>query len=217
MRSLFDRLSTARRAAVLGLSVLLAVAVALPVYGAPPAQDAPPPTPNTQIMMEDTLIPARDRLDLARRLLGVTDIPAPPTVAPAELEIGAVRTFWADDVCQDRSFQLDAELVYKTAHVYMFVEVGYPVDLDAIQHSADQFENVIYPRVHEVFGSEWSPGIDGDPHLYILHAAGLGDWVAAYYSSTSEYPVEAVKNSNEHEMFFVNLNTMATAIGTPAL
>jgi immune inhibitor A len=214
MRSLLDRFFTARRAVVLGLGVLLAAAVTLPVYGAPPAQDAPPPSPTTQVMMEGTLIPARDRLDLARRLLGVTDIPAPPTTAP-ELAIGTVQTFWADDVSQDRSFQFDAELVYTTPHVYMFVEVGYQVDLDAIKHSADQFENVIYPRVHEVFGTEWTPGIDGDPHLYIVHAAGLGDWVAAYFSSTSEYPVEAVRNSNQHEMFLVNLNTMTGAIGTP--
>jgi immune inhibitor A len=207
MRSLLDRLSTA-----VVLSVLLAIALTLPVYGAPPAQEAP--APDTLSMMEDTLIPPRDRLDLAQRLLGVTDLPAPPTVAPPELAIGDVQTFWADDVSRDRSFQLDAELVYKTPHVYMFVEVGYQVDLNAIERSADQFENVIYPKVHEVFGSEWSPGIDGDVHLYILHAASLGDWVAAYFGSTSEYPVEAVKNSNEHEMFFVNLDTMANTIGS---
>ena len=64
MRSLLDRLTTARRAVVLGLCVLLAVAVILPVYAAPPAQDAPPP--DTLTMMEDMLIPPRDRLDLNR-------------------------------------------------------------------------------------------------------------------------------------------------------
>jgi immune inhibitor A len=213
MRSLLDRLATARQAVVLGLCVLLAIAVILPVYAAPSGQNAPPP--DTLTTMENTLVPPRDRLDLARRLLGITNIPVPPTVAPPQLEVGDVRTFWADDVSQDRSFQVDAELVYKTAHVYMFVEVGYQVSSDAIKRSADRFENVIYPRVHEVFGSEWSPGIDGDPHLYVLHASGLGDWVAAYFSSTSEYPVEAVKKSNEHEMFFVNLDTMGSVIGTP--
>jgi immune inhibitor A len=209
MRSRLGRFSTV---AVLGLSVLLAVAITLPVYSALPTKDTPPP--DTLTMIGNTLIPPRDRLDLARELLGVTALPAPPTVAPPELAIGDVQTFWADDVSQDRSFQVDAELVYKSPHVYMFVQVGYPVDLDAVKHSADQFENVIYPKVHEVFGSEWSPGIDGDPHLYILHVRGLGDWVAAYYSSTSEYPVEAVKNSNEHEMFFVNLDTIGDSIGT---
>jgi immune inhibitor A len=177
----------------------------------PPAQDGHA----TLTTMQDTLVPPRDRLDLARRLLGVTDIPAPPTVAPPELAIGTVMTFWADNLSQDRSFQVDAELVYKTEHVYMFVRVGQAVDPAAIKSSADQFENVILPKVHEVFGTEWTPGIDGDPHLYILHTGGLGEWAAAYYSSTSEYPVEAVKHSNEHEMFFVNLDTMAFFIGTP--
>jgi immune inhibitor A len=179
----------------------------------------PTPTPahpggTTLSLIEQTIVPTRDRIDLARRLLGVTDIPAPPTVAPPEHEIGDVVTFWAGNVEDDSSFQLDATLVYKTDHVYMFVENGYNVDLAAIQRAADTFENKIRPKVHEVFGSEWFPGIDGDPHLYVLHADNLGSWVAAYYDSSSQYPRAAVANSNEHEMFFVNLDTMYGRIGT---
>jgi hypothetical protein len=125
-----------------------------------------------------------------------------------------VQTFWADNVEQDFSFQVNAELVYKTEHVYMFVEVGWDIDPAAIQHSADAFEEVIRPKVHEVFGTEWTPGIDGDPHLYVLHAGNLGGWVAAYWGSDSQYPAEAVEQSNEHEMFYVNLDTMSDRIGT---
>jgi hypothetical protein len=68
--------------------------------------------------------------------------------------------------------------------------------------------------VHEVFGTEWLPGIDGDPHLYVLHASNLGDGILAYWGSDSQYPAEAVEQSNEHEMFYVNLDTSADYIGT---
>ncbi len=166
-------------------------------------------------LIENTIIPPRDRIDLARRLLGVTNIPEPPTTPPPALANGDVQSFWVDNLDEDYSFQIDAELVYQTPHIYMFVQVGQQVNLNAIKQSADAFENVIRPKIHEVFGSEWDPGIDGDPHLYILHAANLGSWVAAYYGSSSEYPVEAVANSNQHEMFYVNLDAMGRSIGTP--
>lgn len=169
---------------------------------------------DTLRQLEDTVIPPRDRVDLAERVLGVTDIPAPPASAP-ELQVGDVLTFSADNLDEDYQFQIDARLVYATAHIYMFFEQGYEPDLDAVQRSANTFEETIRPKVNEVFGSEWLPGIDGDPHLYILHARNLGSWVAAYYGSGSEYPTEAVAGSNEHEMFFVNLDTMDWAIGTP--
>lgn len=179
------------------------------------------PTPVAQTLddagfaqLTEITIPPRDRIDLARRLLGVSEVPQPPTSPPPELDLGAVVTFWADNLDDDYAFQVDAALVYKTAHVYIFVEVGQPVDRAAVQRSADAFEQVIRPRVHQVFGTEWTPGIDGDPHLYILHASGLGRWVAAYYGSNSAYPAVAVANSNEREMFYVNLDTMARSIGT---
>lgn len=212
-----------------GMVLLAACGPALPpaslsaLSGAPrTAQPTATPVPSggahdgvTLRLVEDTIIPPRDRIDLARRLLGVTDIPAPPTTPPRELKIGTVLTFWADNLDEDESFQVEAQLVYKTAHVYMFVEVGQKVDRTAIRRSADVFETVVRPRVHEVFGTEWLPGIDGDPHLYVLHAANLGGWVAAYYGSASQYPSAAVPRSNQHEMFYVNLDTMNWAIGTP--
>jgi immune inhibitor A len=187
-----------------------------------PAQ-SPSPTPvpvalgpgeDTLAAVQNVIIPQRDRLDLARRLLGVANIPEPPTSAPPELQVGDEMTFWADNLRDDYAFQVQARLVYKTPHVYMFVEDGYEVSAQGIQQSAETFENVIIPKMHEVFGTEWSPGIDGDPHLYILHVSHLGGWVAAYFASTSEYPVQAVPNSNQHEMFLVNLDTMGSVVGS---
>lgn len=194
-------------------ALVTALLLALASAGMTSAQEGPSGS-ESLFLIENTIVPSRDRIDLARRLLGVTNIPEPPTTAPLELSVGDVQSFWVDNLDEDYSFQIDAEMVYKTPHIYMFVEVGQQVSLDAIKQSADTFENVIRPKVHAVFGSEWTPGVDGDPHLYILHATRLGSWVAAYYGSSSQYPVEAVANSNEHEMFYVNLDTMDWAIGT---
>jgi hypothetical protein len=197
--------------------ILLVIIVALGLPGpASFAQGGPPkPSDETLALIQNTILPPRDRIDLAKRLLGVTVIPEPPAEPAAEYEVGDVVTFWADNLDEDFEFQVEAELVYETEHIYMFVEVGQEVDRQAVQQSAETFENIIRPRVHEVFGTEWFPGIDGDPHLYILHARNLGSWVAAYYGSESQYPTEAVPTSNEHEMFYVNLDNMAWSVGTP--
>ena len=168
----------------------------------------------TLTQLQDTIIPTRDRLELAQRLLGVTDLPAPPTTAPAEYEIGDIETFAADNLVEDYGFTFKAELVAKTDNVYMFVELGANLSPQLLQASAERFQEVIRPKVHEVFGEEWNPGIDGDSHLYIIHAYNLGNWVAAYYDSSSQYPTEAVEKSNEAEMFLVNLDTMKNSVGT---
>ncbi len=147
--------------------------------------------------------------------MGVTSFPEPPTSAPPEYEIGDVVTFNAENLEEDQTFQVQAELVFKTPHVYMFFQQGADYDLAAVKRSADVFENDTLPREHETFGSEWSPGIDGDPHIYILHAYNLGSSTAAYFAGESEYPREAVPTSNEHEMFYVNLDSMSGWVGTP--
>ena len=209
-------------AAGLVASLLILAAFVATGSGVTVAQSDPTPVAprsphgggDTLSLLQNTMIPPRDRLDLAERFLGVSDIPAPPATPPPVLAVGAEEMFWIDNLEEDMSSQIQARLVYETAHIYVFVEDGKTVDLQAIQRSTDTFENTILPKVHAVFGEEWSPGIDGDPHLYILHAANLGGWTAAYYGSTSEYPVEAVANSNQHEMFFVNLDTMGRYIGT---
>lgn len=220
-----SRLFSRRIWIVLSAAVLVALSSAgLASYASAPAI-SPTPTPfpginktagsETLALVENTVIPPRDRVDLAKRLLGVTNIPQPPTVPPPELEIGTVRTFTAENLEADYSFKVDAELVYKTPHLYMFVEVGQKIDRARLKKSADKFESVIYPKIHAVFGSEWSPGTDGDPHLYVLHSTRLGDYTAAYFGSDSEYPPLVAKDSNQHEMFFVNLDAMANNIGTP--
>jgi len=64
------------------------------------------------------------------------------------------------------------------------------------------FEDDIYPVVTAIFGSEWNPGIDNDPHLNILNARLSG--VAGYYSSTDEYPTAVRPKSNQREMIYIN-------------
>ncbi|MEA3407609.1 MAG: immune inhibitor A [Chloroflexota bacterium] len=101
-----------------------------------------------------------------------------------------------------RMYQITATLRVQTDLVQMWVEQGLEVDEDELAHSAHFFEEQIYPTNHDYFGSEWSPGIDGDPHLIILNANVQG--AAGYFALANEYPRDMNPYSNECEMFVIN-------------
>jgi hypothetical protein len=150
-------------------------------------------------------VPVRDMRSLAIRLRGVRpDVPAVISDSSPDYAIGTLRAFKVHDDDRKEIFHVNAELRYKTEHLYMWVEKGINIDQSRLERAADTFENQIYPANRAFFGSEWSPGVDGDPHLSVLHARRIGSGVAGYYSSAHEYPAEVRPDSNQMEMFFIN-------------
>jgi immune inhibitor A len=174
---------------------------------------APYPTVSA---LQQTVIPALDRVELAQRLQGVGQIPAPPTSAPAR-QVGDQEAFWVTDSSGDRNFQVEATLQAVGDHIYIWIDNKAQVDQAAAQALADAFDERIYQPVRDLWGSEAIPGIDGDPRVYGLFAHGMGASVAGYFMSEHAYPAEAVPTSNEHEMFFFNLDTIGYAIDNPEI
>ena len=148
-------------------------------------------------------VPIADPISLAERLQGVVDIPLTLADHAEPIPVGTRDTFWATDVDTNESFQVSARLTYATDHVYFWVEDGVDVGQADVEALVDEFEQKSYPTDREFFGSEWTPGVDGDPHLYILFARGLGSSIAGYYASTDEYSPLAHEYSNGHEMFYL--------------
>ncbi len=174
----------------------------------------PPPGRDTESLLESMEVPVADKRDLAARLrpeLGEIPLVVNPT--PPSYNVGDVLTFWVANTDTDENFQIQAELVVKSRHLYMWVEVGQPVDKRALERSARLFDERIYPTNREFFGSEWSPGIDNDPRLHVLHATGMGETVAGYFSSADEISRKINPYSNEKEMFYINLDNNRP--GTP--
>lgn len=167
----------------------------------------PPPGRDTESLLKAVEVPVADKRDLATRLrpeLGEIPLVVNPT--PPSYEVGDVLTFWVANTDTDENFQIQAELVVKSEHLYMWVEVGKRVDRRALERSARLFDERIYPTNREFFGSEWTPGIDNDPRLHVLHATGMGETVAGYFSSADEISSKINPYSNEKEMFYINLD-----------
>jgi immune inhibitor A len=153
--------------------------------------------------LQDTFIPTNNPYDLAQRLLGLQGISPTHTSPEAYYSVGAKRSFWVGNN-DNNNFQIQATLQYVTEHAYFWVEDGVRYQDRHLSALADAFENKIYPTDRAYFGSEWTPGIDGDPHIYILYVRGIGDENAGYFSSADEYPPQVNHYSNGHEMFLVN-------------
>ncbi len=165
----------------------------------------------TEALLEDTVVPVRDLHELAVRLRGLPpDTPRTTNEGGSpDYEVGTRRLFHASNVDTEEQFDLYATLQYKTEHVYMWVEEGERVDQDELEAAADLFEEQSYVTNRAFFGSEWNPGVDNDPHLSILHATNLGNSVAGYYSSADEFVSQVREDSNEMEMFYINIDNVS--------
>jgi hypothetical protein len=158
----------------------------------------------TARVAERVSIPERDLHALAWRLQGIPEIQASPvTTSVPDYAPGDELDFWVHDVAENSFFTTTAVLRYETPHAYWWVEQGYDVPAKDLVRSADRFENHTYPTSHRYFGSEWTPGIDGDPHIYIF--LGNVPGVGGYFSGPDEYSTLVRPHSNEHEMFYINL------------
>lgn len=86
----------------------------------------------------------------------------------------------------------------------MWVADGLEVNTEALATAGDRFAREIVPAMRELFGQEWSPGVDNDPRLSILNLSLLLEAVGEY-SATDQYLSAVEPFSNQREMFYVSL------------
>ena len=158
--------------------------------------------------LKSQIVPNNDMRELAKRLGGKGDIPevVPPAAEAAKL--GEKRSFWVTNVDTNENFQVTGVLRYIGTNLYFWIEDGVSYNERQLKDLSEAFDEKIYPTNREFFGSEWSPGIDQDPRLYILLAGGLGNNLAGYFSSADSVHPLAHEYSNAHEMFLLNADNI---------
>ena len=150
-----------------------------PVITRPPVEDLPLDTLDT---LQNTVVPENDPYELACRLKGICNVPTTLPAPAMPYKLGDMKKFWISNSNTDEHFQIDATLLYITPHTYFWAEDGAEVDKNELKALMDTFETKIYPTDREFFGSEWIPGVDNDPHIYIIYASNIGSTVAGYFS-----------------------------------
>jgi immune inhibitor A len=149
-----------------------------------------------------------DPYDLARRLENKENIPTAVPAPERTLQVGDEQSFWVSNAETHDSFQVTAVLRYIGQHLYFWVEQGVNYNEDDIRKLVETFDNQIYPTNRAFFGSEWTPGVDNDPRLYLVYAKGLGNHLAGYFSSADELNPAVHKYSNAHELFLISADNV---------
>jgi len=196
------------------------VATALPPTT--PAPNQPAGTTSMPAISNDLDDPARiaasapaprDQVALAEAFKGIGDVPEVARTTPLDVKVGDIETFWVGDFATNTNYQITAKLRYAGPVALMYVDttIEAEVDQSALEQSAKQFEQEIYPRDRALFGHEASPGVDGDPRLTILNAPVRG--VGGYFYSSAGVIKAANPYSNEREMFVISVGS--DSFGSP--
>ncbi|WP_160316943.1 immune inhibitor A domain-containing protein [Ardenticatena maritima] len=150
-------------------------------------------------------LPMRDLHDLGIRYGRISpDTPRTVSAPPVERRLGDRETFTVADLLNNTHNRVEAELRAIGEHAYWWVQVGYEVDEAALAASVERFDTRTYPTDRDLFGQEWSPGVDGESRLHIF--LGNVPGVGGYYSSADEFVRLINPYSNEKEIFYINLN-----------
>ena len=188
--------------------------------GRPTATPADKPTPEsgsslptpalseflTEQQLRDVVVPPRDLRMLAQGLRATGPIPEVVRDTAPVYRVGDVESFWISNEDTGENKQIRAELAYMNDVLYMWVEQGARYSQSDLRRAADRFASETYPTNRDFFGSEWSPGIDSDPRLHILHSEQLGSSIAGYFSGADEVSSLAQPFSNQREMFYINID-----------
>jgi immune inhibitor A len=173
------------------------------VTPAPTAEMDRPPVDDISMETLETLaeaqVPENDPYELACRLQAVCNVST--TVQAKSYQVGDTEKFWIVNSDTNEHSQIDATLRYITPHSYFWAENGTQVDENDMKALMDTFEEKIYLTNREFFGSEANPGVDGDPHIYVIYASSIGNNIAGYFSSSDSFNPLVNEYSNAHETY----------------
>ena len=132
-----------------------------------------------------------------------------------QYKVGDSETFWTRNLVTNAFEQIEAVLEARGRHCYVFVESGRQVSSQAIENLRHNFDDIIYPTVRKNFGTEFNPGVDGDPRIFLLlhdikdGYQGSGGFVAGYYYAVDSYKQSSLPDhikSNEREMLYLDID-----------
>jgi len=147
--------------------------------------------------------PVHDFYEVARRL-SAYDV-GPRTITALPYDVGDRQSFYTDG-----ETEVDAVLMAVTEHAYFWVDEVLSMDQAAVAAAARRFEDEYYPRLVNLFGQEWQPGVDNDPHFSVLHLSNLNSPTdeLGHFNSGDEYPRSFYNVSNQQEIVYLNMDNL---------
>jgi len=178
----------------------------------PPVDDSTPTSPTelfrpaadkisteTIQALDQSPVPENDVYQLACGLQGKCNVPKTLPAPSTPYTVGTKRKFWIQNADTNKNVQIEMTLMNITPLTYFWAEKPEDVDKKDMKTLMDEFDKKIIPTDREFFGSEWTPGVDNDPHIYLLYSGNLGTSIGGYVSSPDEYNPIVQQYSNALE------------------
>lgn len=154
-------------------------------------------------ILEQTKVSENDAYAVAAKYRHLEIDPKEPAHTKIAYKLGDSRQFFVLDSVANTYSAVGATLIYSTAHLYFWIEENVEYELQDVVNLCETFEGQIYPLDREFFGSEATPGIDSDEHLFVLYTTHMNG-ASGYFSSADLYPQEIEPYSNEAEIFMLS-------------
>lgn len=151
-----------------------------------------------------------DRADIAQRYYGIDVIKSNPSVVP-HWQVGDVSKFYVINTGELATLEIQAKIVFIGDHVVYWLDTQETVLISpTITIAFSEFDQLIYAKMVEIFGSEASPGIDNDPKVHVVFTRAVGWGILGYFSSRDSESSLTTPYSNEKEMFFLNVSMLSS-------
>lgn len=167
--------------------------------------------------LERNYPPDRDDITLFIAYQGAALPTGTATPVAEPLPLGTRQNITVNNTDLNTNNTPEFELKFVSEHAYFWFDTTpgllppTPAQLEAMGAGFDE----IYENSRLIFGSESSPGIDGDPRIHIVNASPLNlcdvslasadqCWLAGYFSSHDLVPQSVNPASNAREMFVMN-------------
>lgn len=123
---------------------------------------------------------------------------------------GDQAVFNVPNLVTNRGDRVTATLKAIGKHCYVYVAGGRATDAH-VKKIVETFDARIYPLSTQLFGKEWSPGIDRDHRITLLlvdikdgYNGGNGAYTTGFFYAVDEYPRSKNANSNQREMVYLD-------------
>lgn len=146
-------------------------------------------------------------------------LPPIPTQPLQTYQVGDTRTFWTQNSTSFESKQITAKLMFISKHAYFWQDVdSASLNAAGVEPTSEDWAaagesfDASYERVRAVFGSEESPGLDGDSRLFVIHSDSVGK-VGGYFGQADQLPAAVEAHSNQGQYFYIS-NTYSSGVAS---
>lgn len=162
----------------------------------------------TAAALMDAEHPPVDRYRLARELQGFS-----PEQLTAQIPEDVVLQVNDRDSFVIRKHGKYSPKPFRLRHIsenaYWWTSLAARASDDEIAAAVQLFEAETLPINQLIFGREWSPGIDNDRRIHIVFIEDPNWPSYGYFSPRNEFPKAIMPDSNQKEMFVINLGGVA--------